>query len=268
MSDPTASRTICAMIRVEKLDVRRGRRQVLHDIDLSISDSDTVILVGPNGAGKTTLLQAIMGLLPHTSGRVLIRDKSVKRWSRRALAREIAFVPQEHDGFLGFVVRDVISAARYAYVSALGRATSDDVQAVERAIDECDIREFADRTLDTLSSGERQKVWIAAAVAQGSPALLLDEPTTALDPRHEAELVQLLRKLTDAGRTMLIVSHDLNLIPWMRGRVVALNDGRKTFDGLAADFLNPDRLRQVFNTEFQLSTSPDQDLPGVQLRIT
>lgn len=255
------------MISVENLVVRRGRRPVLNGIDLAINSGECVIIVGPNGAGKTTLLQSILGLLPDVTGQVRIHDKPISRWTRRALARQVVYVPQEHDGFLGFLVRDVVSASRYAYVSALGRAGPEDTDAVERAITDCGIDHLVDRALDTLSSGERQKVWIAAAVAQGSPALLLDEPTTALDPRHEADLVRLMRRLLKTGRTLIVVSHDLNLAAWLGGRVVALREGHKVFDGSAAEFLRPERLQEVFQTEFDLPSVPDRQLPAVQLRI-
>ena len=245
----------------------RGRRPVLAEIDLAVAAGECVVIVGPNGAGKTTLLQAVMGLLPVCAGRVLIRDRSLRRWSRRALAREVVYVAQEHEGFLGFAVSDVLSAARYAYVSAVGRAGEQDAAAVQQAVTQCGIEHLVDRTLDALSAGERQKVWLAAAVAQGSELMLLDEPTTALDPRHQAELVRLMRQLLNAGRTMLIVSHDLNLPAWMGGRVVGLREGRKVFDGQADEFLEVDRLRDLFRTDFFLSARAQGELPAVQLSL-
>ena len=255
------------MIRVEKLSVRRGRRQVLTDINLGVAAGECVVMVGPNGAGKTTLLQAVMGLLPDCAGRVLIQNKPVSRWSRRALARRVVYVAQEHEGFGGFAVGDVITAARYAYVSAVGRASRQDTEAVEQAVSQCGIEPLIERTLDTLSSGERQKVWLAAAVAQASPIMLLDEPTTALDPRHQAELVALMRQLLGAGRTMVIVSHDLNLPAWMGGRVVALGEGRIVFDGQAGAFLDTERLDDIFQTEFFLLPRAAGELPAVQLSV-
>jgi iron complex transport system ATP-binding protein len=255
------------MIRVEQLCVTRGRRNVLTDIDLAVNPGECVAIVGPNGAGKTSLLQAILGLLPERTGRITIRDKLLRRWSRRALAREIVYVAQDHEGYLGFLVRDVLDAARYAYVSAVARAGEQDQAAVERAIEQCGIGHLLDRTLDALSAGERQKVWLAAAVAQGSPTMLLDEPTTALDPKHQVELVRLMRELLAAGRTMLIVSHDLNLPAWMGGRVVALREGRKILDGPAEDFLDADRLRGIFQTDFELMAQAEGRLPAVHVRV-
>jgi iron complex transport system ATP-binding protein len=149
----------------------------------------------------------------------------------------------------------------------VGRADEQDTAAVEQAIRRCGIEALVARSLDTLSSGERQKVWLAAAVAQGSGVMLLDEPTTALDPRHQAELIRLMRELLEAGRTMVIVSHDLNVPAWMGGRVVALGGGRKLFDGPADEFLEAGRLGEVFGTDFLLLSQEHGEPPAVQLRI-
>jgi iron complex transport system ATP-binding protein len=223
---------------------------VLQGVSLNIDGGQTVTLVGPNGAGKTTLLLGMLGLLPTEAGGIALDGEPIGTLPRRQIARRIAYVPQIYEGFLGFRVRDIVETGRYAHLDPLDAMRAADRDAIEAAIDRCDIRSLLDRTADTLSSGERQKVWIAAAVAQESPALFLDEPTNSLDPKHQAELVRLLRDLAKAGKTLVIVSHDLNLPAMLGARVVAMKQGRIAFDGTADAFLAPDKLHEVFETEF------------------
>ncbi len=254
-------------IEVRQLSVRRRGRPVLQGVSLSVDRGETVAVVGPNGAGKTTLLLGMLGLLPCDSGEVVLDGEPLPRLSRRQIARRIAYVPQFHEGFLGFRVRDIIDTGRYPHLDPMEPMAAEDRAAVEAAIDRCDVRDLLDRTADTLSGGERQKVWLAAAVAQGSPALFLDEPTNMLDPRHQAELVRLLRDLARAGKTLIVVCHDLNLPALLDARVVALQQGQVAFDGPAAGFLAPDRLRQVFETEFRWFRDEQTNRTMVQLRL-
>ena len=237
-------------IEVSDLAVRRGGRLVLDGVSLKVEPGQTVALVGPNGAGKTTLLLAMLGLLPAERGRVTIDGRPVESLSRREIARRVAYVPQFHEGFLGFRVRDIIATGRYAHVEPLAPLSAEDEAAIRAAVDRCGVREFLDRTADTLSGGERQKVWLATAVAQGSPALFLDEPTNMLDPRHFAELVRLLRELAASGRTIVVVCHDLNLPGLLDARVAGLRGGRVAFEGSTADFLQPGRLAAMFDAPF------------------
>ena len=253
-------------IDVQQLGVHRRGRPVLRDVSLAIEAGQTIAVVGPNGAGKTTLLLSMLGLLPAETGEVRLDGAPLPKLTRRQIARRAAYVPQFHEGFLGFRVRDIIETGRYAHLDPLAPMASDDRAAVEAAIERCDVRDLLDRTADTLSGGERQKVWLAAAVAQEAPALLLDEPTNSLDPRHQAELIRMLRELARAGKTLVVVCHDLNLATMLDARVVALQQGRVVFDGPATEFLVPDRLREVFETEFTGFRDEQTNRKMVQLR--
>jgi iron complex transport system ATP-binding protein len=254
-------------IETEQLCVDRGPRRVLDDVSFAARDGETVAIVGPNGAGKTTLLLSLLRLLPARAGTVRIDGEPTEAMSRRAIARRLAYVPQIYEGFLGFRVRDIVATGRYAHLDPLEPMRDADERAVEAAIDRCGIGAFVDRTPDTLSGGERQKVWLAAAVAQGSPALLLDEPTNSLDPKHQAELIRLLRSLAAEGRTLIVVCHDLNLPVMLGARVVALRGGRVAYDGSGAAFLVPDRLRDVFDTEFVWLRDERSGAAGIQLKV-
>ncbi|MBN1490791.1 MAG: ABC transporter ATP-binding protein [Phycisphaerae bacterium] len=254
-------------IEAEGLCVRRGKRPILHDVSLVAEPGETIAVVGPNGAGKTTLLLSLLGLLPRQTGRITLDAVPIEKLSRRRIARHVAYVPQLYEGFLGFRVRDIIAAGRYAHVDPLDPLGGNDRKAIDAAIERCDVRGLLDRTAETLSGGERQKVWLAAALAQESPALFLDEPTNSLDPKHQAELIRLLRELAQAGKTLMVVCHDLNLPAMLDARVIALRDGRVAFDGAVETFLPPERLREIFDTEFVQLADAASGRTLVQLKV-
>lgn len=239
-------------LAVENASVFRGRRTVLEDVSLRFDSSGGVAVVGPNGAGKTTLLLTMLGLLRPTSGRVLMDDVGIQHIRRRDVARRLAFVPQSVEGYEGFAVRQVVEAGRFAHRHPLEPLNSDDRRIVAEAMARCAVSEFAERTLDTLSGGERQRVWLAAALAQQTPALLLDEPAASLDPAHQAQLVRILRALADEGRLVVTVAHDLNFAAAVAQRVVALRGGRIAFDGPMVEMLALPRLREVFDAAFSI----------------
>ncbi|MFQ6048945.1 MAG: ABC transporter ATP-binding protein [Phycisphaerae bacterium] len=248
-------------LQAENIAVERDGRRVLDQVCLELQAGQCLAVVGPNGAGKTTLMQALLGLLPLAAGTVRLDGQPLERLSRRQIARRIAYVPQGYEGYMGFRVRDVVETGRYAHRGALGRYEPDDQQAVERAIGACDLVGLEDRTVDSLSGGERQKVWLAAALAQESPALFLDEPTSALDPKHQVELIRLMQRQVASGKTLLVICHDLNLPTVLGCRVLAMRAGRKVFEGQIE--LDLARLREIFQADFEL-VAPR---PGGQVRV-
>ena len=235
------------------MTVTRLGRVVVRDVSFRIEAGQCVSVIGPNGAGKSTLMAALLGLIP-AQGDVRLDSKPIHQLSRRQIARRVAYVPQIHEGYLGFRVRDVVEAGRYAHVDPLESLQTDErhTQAIDSAVKACRISSLLDRRVDTLSGGERQKVWLAAALAQQSPTLFLDEPTTALDPAHQAELVRIMQQSLQTEHTLLVICHDLNLAIALGGRVIALRDGAVFFDEPADVIEDTDRLRQLFDTEFVL----------------
>jgi iron complex transport system ATP-binding protein len=255
------------VLDAEHISVERLGRTVLSDVSLRIAAGDCVSVVGPNGAGKSTLMAALLGLVPVRSGRVRLDGEPIGRLARRAIARRVAYVPQIHDGYLGFSVRDVVASGRYPHLEALAPPGEADRAAVERAVDLCRIGDLLDRHLDTLSGGERQKVWIAAALAQETPALFLDEPTSALDPAHQAELIHIMHRFAGEGGTLLVICHDLNLALALGGRVIGLNQGKLAFDAPVEVLLEPERLHALFGTSFELHRAVVGDGRSIQLRL-
>jgi iron complex transport system ATP-binding protein len=237
-------------IAAEHIEVRRASRTVLHDVSLILAEGECVCVVGPNGAGKSTLMLALAGLIPAASGRTLLDGRPLHHRSRRQIARP------------GFRVRDVLAAARFAHQHPLAASGDLDQQVIAEQVDACDLGNLLDRTIGTLSAGERQKVWLAAALVQEPRFLLLDEPTSALDAKYVATLIRLLRLQQSRGRGVLVICHDLNVAAALGGRIIALASGRVAFDGPIGAFLEPAHLLAVFGVPFHLC-----DVPGAAHRF-
>jgi len=224
-----------------------GPRVVLHECSFAIGSGEIVAVVGPNGAGKSTLLRVLAGLLRPKAGRVALDGQELRTQSRSALARRIAVVPQIFDTLFPFTVREIVALGRTARLGALGRASIDDVVAVERAIGELDLTHLASRRIDRLSGGERQRAVLAMALAQETDVLLLDEPTVHLDPGHQLATLELLRGLGTRRRlAVCAVLHDLNLASAFASRIVAMAGGRIVRDGTPLEVIHPDLVTAVF----------------------
>lgn len=223
-----------------------GRRLVLHDCDVSISAGEVVAVVGPNGAGKSTLLRVLAGLLRPVSGDVLITGVPLASLSRPEIARRVAVVPQGVETLFPFTVRELVALGRTARLDALGRGSGDDAGAIARALGTLDLEVLAERRVDAISGGERQRVVLAMALAQETPVLLLDEPTVHLDPAHQLATMDLVLRLARRrGIGVLAVLHDLNLAA-LADRVVALAGGRVARSGPPSSVIEPDLVRAVF----------------------
>jgi len=239
-----------------------GARVVLRECSFALGSGEVVAIVGPNGAGKSTLLRVLAGLLRPTAGRVFLDGHDLAALSRSEVARRIAVVPQIFDTLFPFTVREVVALGRTARLGAFGRASADDVAAVDRAIGELELETLAERRIDRLSGGERQRAVLAMALAQETAVLLLDEPTVHLDPGHQLATLELLREL--ARRRQLAVCavlHDLNLASTFASRIVALADGRIVREGTPLDVLDAELVRAVFGDG--LEVVPRDGHPGV-----
>jgi len=239
------------------LSVRRGKRVVVHDVDLSIEAGQLVSLIGPNGSGKTTLMLALLGLLPPEAGSVSLDGVEMHRLAARSRGRFAAYVPQFVERVPAFNIYDVVAGGRYPHVSPLRPLSSVDREKVQRALVQCGLTELAHRPINAVSGGERQKAIIAAAIAQDAHVMFLDEPNTALDPAYQVELVGLLRLWHAGGRGVVLISHELQLPAALGGRVVALRAGRIVADGPAQDILKPDRLTEIYDAAFETAATQD-----------
>ncbi|HWA90092.1 MAG TPA: ABC transporter ATP-binding protein [Rhizomicrobium sp.] len=194
-------------------------------------------IVGPNGAGKTSLFRAALGLLPLAGGAVRIRDRALKDWSREALARTIAYLPQGGEAHWPLPARALVALGRLPHRDR-------DAKAIDAALERADATAFADRSTSELSAGERARVLFARALATGAPVLLADEPAAYLDPAHQLRLMRLLKEEAARGTAVAVTLHDLSLASRHCDRAIVLHEGR-----VAASDLSDRTLAQVFGIE-------------------
>ena len=221
-------------------------RQTLDNITLDIGAGQMTAVLGPNGAGKSTLLSLLLGTISPDAGDVRFQNRPLADWSRRELAREIGVVPQGEAEPL-FSARELVAMGRYPYLGPWQRERPEDAAAIRRAMDRCDVAEFSDRWLSTLSGGERQRVRLARALAQEPSVLVLDEPTAFLDIRHEMTTFALLRDFRDAGTTVVLATHNLNLAARYADALVLMRDGRVVACGTPDEVLTAERVAAVYD---------------------
>lgn len=251
------------LLRITGLSVRLGGRPVLTNVSFTVAPGEYTVIVGPNGAGKTTLVRCLVRIL-RGEGTVEIAGRSLESYRQRELARLIAYVPQAGNWAAPYTVEQFVTMARYPHLSPFSALSPDDRRAVGEALERTRTAAFARRMLDTLSGGERQQVGIAAALAQGARLLLLDEPTTFLDYRHQAEVLALLREANrETGVTILAVTHDLNHAALEADRAVALREGKVAFCGTARQLMHPEVLHGVYATDLLLIDHPAASIPIV-----
>ncbi|GAA1514774.1 ABC transporter ATP-binding protein [Nocardioides humi] len=238
------------------------RRVVVPDLSLEIAPGTITALVGPNGSGKSTLLMTLARVLPRHGGEVLLDGRPMTTQSSREIARRLGVLPQTAVAPVGATVRELVEQGRYPQRGPWSMLRRRDDEALRRALDLTGLTALADRRLDALSGGERQRAWIAMTLAQETGVLLLDEPTTYLDVRHQIDLMRLVGRLRDEQDiTVVMVLHDLNQAARYADRVVALRDGRVHADGTPAQVLTAGVLRAVFDIDAVVLDDPVSGRP-------
>ena len=255
------------MLSMDSLAWDAGGRRIVGPLDLRVAEGEIFTVVGPNGAGKTTLMRLISGILAPSEGSLSWKGRLYEDLSRRDLARRIAYVPQSRPVRVPLTVEQLVLLGRYPHLSPLQMVPDpNDFAAVAQALELVGVESLRERLLAELSGGERQAVYIAAALAQESTLLVLDEPTTHLDPRHQREIAALLLRLNEeAGRTVVLTTHDLNFAALVADRVLALKAG----DVLACDVpgavLEPRTLEALFEAPFRIVRDGDRPLNLLEL---
>jgi iron complex transport system ATP-binding protein len=238
------------MLSCSSLTVAYGRRMALTGFHLSLRPGEVRALIGPNGSGKSTALQAMAGLIKPAEGRVDINGSNATAMSRRQMAKELAFLPQQPSAPDEMTIAQLVRQGRFAHVGLFGRYNQCDEDAIRWAIENTGLSDFASRPLRELSGGERQRAWIAAALAQEAGILLLDEPTTFLDIGYQVEVIDLVHRLSRERNVSVVMAiHDLNQAMAVCDRISLLERGKLVFDGNPKDLARSGLIEEVFRVK-------------------
>jgi iron complex transport system ATP-binding protein len=249
-----SSQPSTAPLRANGITVRFGSRTVLDRLSLEIAPGCWTSIIGPNGCGKSTLLKTLAGLIDPEEGSVSLEDRPLRTWPRRERARRIAWLPQSTEPS-DLTVRDCAALGRFAYVGWLGSSRPTDEDAIERALQATGAAEWALRRVATLSGGERQRVSLARLLAAEAPILLLDEPTTHLDPPHQIDIARILRsQALERGGTIVSAIHDMT-VALMADRIVVMAASGIIGHGTVEQALEGDWLSRAFGTPVDIVRS-------------
>jgi len=254
------------MLRIKNFSFSLDGRRILDNLDFTLPGGVYLSIIGPNGAGKSTLLKCLMRL--HERGRaqgeIVIRGRPLTEYGQKSLAQTLAYVPQAGGWIPPFTVEELLRLSRYPYAALTGGLSAADLLAVRKALELTELTGLARRPLRSLSGGERQRAFLAAALAQETPMLLLDEPASFLDPRHAADLNALLKKLhQEQGLSLLTVTHDLNHPLTAGGVVLVLREGRQIFFGPAEELLRNEVLERAYQHQFTYFSHPKNGRPAI-----
>lgn len=238
-------------------------RQVLHGIDLDVPDRAMTVIVGPNACGKSTLLRTLARILTPSAGRVLLDDRPSAGYSAKTFARVLGMLPQTPVAPDGMTVADLVARGRYPHQGLLRQWSSRDEEIVQEAMGAADVTGLAHRRVEQLSGGQRQRVWLAMALAQETPLLLLDEPTTYLDIAHQLEVLDLARRLVADGRTVVTVLHDLHLAFRYADHLVVMSAGNIVATGRPGNIVTAELIEAVYDVRCRILLDPVSGTPLV-----
>jgi iron complex transport system ATP-binding protein len=252
-------------IEADCLSVRYGshERPALDGVSVDVPTGSFYAVLGPNGSGKSTLMRALLGARPLTGGTARLDGRALDDWGRRELARAVGAVAQSETIAFPVSTRELVSMGRYPYLGPLAPEREADRAAVDRALEACGIRDLAARDVATLSGGEFQRARIARALAQEPRALLLDEPTSSLDVRHEMAILELLRSAADRGVTVLLITHGLDVAAQFADRMLILARGRVAAEGTPDEVMREDVLVRVYEWPIAVRADPETGAPRV-----
>ncbi|WP_434641959.1 Fe(3+) dicitrate ABC transporter ATP-binding protein FecE [Klebsiella sp. I138] len=243
-------------LKTENLSAGYGAKRIIDGLNLTLPGGKITALLGPNGCGKSTLLKGFSRLLTPAAGQIWLGAHPLAGLSSRQLARHLALLPQQHLTPEGITVRELVGYGRSPWLPLWGRLSAQDHQHVNQALVRTGMDALAERQLSALSGGQRQRAFLALALAQDTPLVLLDEPTTWLDINHQVELMKLLRELQQAGKTVITVLHDLNQASRYCDHLVVLDRGQIQAEGPPETVLTPAMLRAVFSLEADIHPDP------------
>lgn len=249
-------------LQTQALSLAYDRQTIVDELSLSITTGQITTMVGPNGCGKSTLLRGLARLLRPQTGQVLLDGKAIHTLPSKQLAKQLGILPQGPVAPEGLTVYELVAQGRYPHQGFFQQWSPEDEQVTREVLSITNMAQLADRPLDTLSGGQRQRAWIAMTLAQDTPILLLDEPTTFLDIGYQLEVMELIERLNrQRHMTILLVLHDLNQAARYSHRMVVLNQGQVVADGAPVDVLTKALLADVFKVQANIVTDPQNGSP-------
>ncbi|MFD9985706.1 ABC transporter ATP-binding protein [Streptomyces massasporeus] len=251
-------------LSAENVTLAYDQRVIAEHLSVEIPDRSFTVIVGPNACGKSTLLRALSRMLKPSEGRVLLDGNVIQSMPAKKVARTLGLLPQSSVAPDGITVADLVGRGRYPHQGILRQWSTEDERVVQESMRQTGVAELGDRYVDELSGGQRQRVWIAMALAQQTPLLLLDEPTTYLDIQHQIDVLDLCAELhEEQGRTLVAVLHDLNHAARYATHLIALREGRVIAEGAPKDIVTAGLVEEVFGLRCQVIDDPETGTPLV-----
>lgn len=241
------------MININNISFSYHEEAFIQDLSVTFPVGQITSIIGPNGSGKSTLLMLICRILQLSKGQITLDNRNIKEISYKDYAKKIAVVHQKNSIDQDLDVETLVGYGRLPYLGYFEQLSSQDHEIIDWAIEVTGLNEFRKRNYSELSGGQQQRVWIALALAQKTPILLLDEPTTYLDIKYQIEILELIQKINqDYQMTIIMVHHDINQAIHFSHHIVALKKGIKVFDGKSQDLLDQDKLQDIYDDDFTI----------------
>ena len=263
LASATATPAHTPLLEASGIDVELGGQPILRDVEVTVRRGEVVGLVGPNGAGKSTLLRVVTGMLRPSAGTVAIEGDALDALARRELAMRVAVVQQLPEAPSTMRVRDLVVLGRHPHLGLLARESRHDFDVADEAMRRAGCDRFADRELGSLSGGERRRAFIARALAQEAPLLLLDEPTSNLDANAQVEILELVAELAATEAGVLLIVHDLTLAAAYCDRIVLLDRGAVVAEGPPSEVVTSEHVRRVYGGGVTVLPHPVSGAPVV-----
>ena len=249
-------------INIKDLDVAYEQKYIIKNMNLEIPKGKITMIIGSNGCGKSTLLKTIARIITPKKGEIRLNGVSIKEQAPKDIAKKMAVLPQSPTVPSGLLVKELVSYGRFPYQSAMGGLKQEDIDKVQRAMEDTGISGFANRPVDSLSGGQRQRAWIAMALAQETEILVLDEPTTYLDMAHQLEILLLLQKLNkEQNRTIIMVLHELNNATKFADYLIGVKEGEVIFKGEPLEVITKENLLKLYGIDAKLQLDETNSYP-------
>ena len=245
------------VIAVNDLSAGYQNKSILNNVSFSVKRGEMIGIIGPNGAGKSTLLKTIRGLLPKQKGSIVLFEKDIDALSERDFARNVAYLQQHVDVSFGYTGKELVMAGRYPYLEWWQGESADDETIVRQCMEYTGVWDLADTSVEKVSGGQKQRILLAKVLAQKTPILFLDEPTTGLDIVYQEEIFRFCETLCKAGKTVIMVAHELNLAAKFCNRLLLVANGGILADGSPEEVLDAGHLSIAYNVPVKVIKNPN-----------